>query len=325
MTPWDGVQFDPRRGAAGHVESYFLKINDPTGERALWLKATLLARRGEASAAVAESWAIAFERGRPAVAAKATVPFATARFAARDLDVETPTVSLSRSRARSSLGDVACDLELSDASAPLVHYPRRFMYTGPFPSSKFVSPMPDLVARGEVRVAGRVWKVDGWRGLLGHNWGKSHAFAYAWGHCNVWDREDEHVVFEGASGRVRVGPVLTPTGTLLIVRIGGETHYLSGMRRLFLNRASMTFRRWRFSGSGPTLSVRGEAWAETDDMVGLHYENPDGAMTYCLNSKLASLRLSITPRGGLPLVLSSRAAALEIGTRDPSHGVRMIL
>jgi hypothetical protein len=63
--------------------------------------------------------------------------------------------------------------------------------------------------------------------------------------------------------------------------------------------------------------------ARTDDMVGLYYANPDGAMTYCLNSKLASARVRFEPKGRAPLTLTSRAAALEVGTRDADHGVRM--
>jgi hypothetical protein len=59
-------------------------------------------------------------------------------------------------------------------------------------------------------------------------------------------------------------------------------------------------------------------------MAGLHYANPDGAMTYCLNSKLARARIQFEARGRPPLFLSSRAAALEIGTRDAEHGVRML-
>jgi hypothetical protein len=58
-------------------------------------------------------------------------------------------------------------------------------------------------------------------------------------------------------------------------------------------------------------------------MVGLYYQNPDGAMTYCLNSKIARLTLRLRPRQGEELVLASSAAALEIGTRDPEHGVEM--
>jgi hypothetical protein len=319
MSDLSGVRFDPA-ARRGHVESYFLKINDPKGERALWVKATILARLF--GTPVAESWAIAFERGKPALARKRTVPFAESRFSREGVDVELPSLALSSSRARGEHDDLAFDLSLTDATPPLIHYPAR-LYRGRFPSSKFMSPMPNLTARGEVRVAGARWNVDGWRGLLGHNWGRGHAFAYAWGHCNVWDDPDLDLVFEGTSGRVRVGPILMPTLSLVILRLRGETLALNHFNEIARNRGSMTFRRWRFSGRGPTLSVRGELFAETEDFVGLHYENPDGAMTYCLNTKLASARIAVEPRGGLPFVASSRAAALEIGTRDPSHGVRM--
>ena len=313
----DGLQFHPE--SHGHVESYFLKLNDPKGERALWVKATVLARTiGEP---VAESWAIAFERGKPPIAQKTTVPLSRARFSKGAIDAELPNLVMTSSRVNGDLGSIAFDVAIEDRSPPLFHYPRRF-YEGRFPSSKLTSPMPNLRAHGEARVGDRGWKIDGWRGLLGHNWGRGHAFAYAWGHCNVWD-EDVDLVFEGTSGRVRVGPVLIPTTTLLVVRLNGETHALNHVSELARNQGSMTFRRWRFSGRGPTLSVTGELFAETEDMVGLHYENPDGAMTYCLNSKLASARISLEPRGALPITVSSRAAALEIGTRDPNHGVRM--
>jgi hypothetical protein len=319
---YDGLRFDA--ASNGHVESYFLKINDPSGERALWVKATMLARAGIVEAEpVAESWAIAFERGKPPVTRKATIPFSRARFSKGNIDVELPTVAMSSARVTGKHDGLSFDFAIADSTPPLFHYMRRF-YEGRFPSSKLMSPMPNLVANGEARVGDRTWKIDGWRGLLGHNWGRGHAFAYAWGHCNVWD-EDVDLVFEGTSGRVRVGPVLIPTTTVLVVRLNGETHALNHVSELARNKGSMTFRRWKFSARGPTLSVSGELFAETEDMVGLHYENPDGAMTYCLNSKLASARIALEPRGGLPIVVNSRAAALEIGTRDPHHGVRMAL
>ncbi len=321
----DGVRFDAKRHRGlGHVESYFLKINDAVGERALWLKATILQPLGKST--VAESWAIAFERGKPAVASKSTFPFERARFAARSLDIELPDLTLSRAQARATMEDIRVNLALEDADAAFVHYPHPRMYTAPFPSTKLHTPMPDLRARGVIEVKGRTWDVDGWRGELGHNWGRGHAFAYAWGHCNVWNEKDDHgVVFEGTSARVRVGPALLPTATLLMVRHRGVTHAITRFRQIFVSRGSMTFRQWQFSGRGPTLSVRGEMWAETEDMVGLHYENPSGAMTYCLNSKLASAELELELPSRERLKLTSRAAALELGTRDSQHGVPMVL
>ncbi len=314
----DGVRFD---GQPSHVESYFIKINDPSGERALWLKATILAAHNREP--VAETWAVAFERGKPAVAAKETIAYRDAHFDARAIDLRVGCLALDRKRVHGSVGKIAFDLALEDPGPPIVHYPHPRMYEGRFPSSKFVSPMPDLRATGEVHAGDATWKIDRWRGLLGHNWGKSHAFAYAWGHCNIWD-EASDLVFEGTSGRVRTGPIIIPTTSIFVVRLGGETHALTRFRHMIRNHGEMTFRRWQFSGRGPTITLRGEMWAETDDMVGLHYENPDGAMTYCLNSKLASARLEVAVHGQKSRTFTSRASALEIGTRDPRHGVEMV-
>jgi len=324
----DGVRFDAS-SRRDHVESYFLKINDPSGARALWVKATILLARGKEP--IAERWAIAFERGAPAVAAKSTIAFEDARFADDAIDIALDGLELTRTHARARpTDDIAFDLLIEDRSAPFVFYPYARMYEGTFPSSKFTSPMPNLRARGTVRMGDRAWNIDGWRGLLGHNWGRKHALAYAWGHCNVWDGDhaddaSRDVVFEGLSARVRVGPLTTPTTTLVALRIGESTHMITHVSELLRNRGGMTYRRWRFSARDQSVSVRGELFAETDDMVGLHYENPDGAMTYCLNSKLARARLEIDERGKKTRVLESRAAALEIGTRDPNHGVAMVL
>jgi hypothetical protein len=47
-------------------------------------------------------------------------------------------------------------------------------------------------------------------------------------------------------------------------------------------------------------------------------------MTYCLNSKIARGRLRIELPGKPALELRTDSAALEIGTKDPNHGVRML-
>ena len=91
------------------------------------------------------------------------------------------------------------------------------------------------------------------------------------------------------------------------------------------NSGSVTTRRWQFAGKTSRVQVEGEMWADTDDFVGLYYPNPDGTMCHCLNSKLARARLLLRIAGRSPKELTSERAALEIGTRDPGHGVRMFL
>jgi hypothetical protein len=179
--------------------------------------------------------------------------------------------------------------------------------------------MPDLVVDGVMRVNGAEWRIAGWRGMLGHNWGRHHTQLYAWGHCNQWDGVPDLVV-EGFSGR---SWGRAPLVTVVWVRHRGVWHDLYGMRLPSTRDRSISPRRWTFRARGRTARAQGELYAPTDDFVGLFYPNPDGALSYCLNTKLAQARLTVTIHGAPPLEVSSNAAALEIGTRDPSHGVRM--
>jgi hypothetical protein len=325
---WGAVRFDPgARG--GHVESYFVKANDPKGERALWLKWTIYASARAPHQALSEVWAIGFDRARGHTAVKTTVPWNEAQFSRTATRVAVDGCTLTPSGARGSIraGDRRIDYDLaffSDAM-PLVHFPARWMYEGSFPASKLVSPIPDMRVRGVFSVGDDRWEVDAWPGLYGHNWGSGHAHLYGWGHCNAWDDAEpsDALVLEGVSARVRMGPALSPMTTLLCLSYGGVRHNFNAPSALLRNRGEITPRRWRFAAKSPLARIQGELWASTEDYVGLYYANPDGRVTHCLNTKLAHARLEVALPGRPARVFTSRAAALEIGTHDASHGVRM--
>jgi hypothetical protein len=328
----NGVRFDAGR-PGGHVESYFLKINDPARPRALWVKSTILAAPGRPP--VAEAWAIAFDRERGHVALKTEVPYDAARFGGPGpLDVEVAGCTMTDARVRGELARggqrIAWDLAIESLAPTLYLLPDARMYTGPFPSSKSLSPKPDLRAKGSVEVDRERWEVDLWPGLLGHNWGKRHAPLYAWGHASTWDEaparpgEPSELVFEGVSARVAVGPLSLPPLTVLCFRFRGVRYELSRPTDLVRTTARIAPRQWTFSGKNDIVSVEGELWADTADFVGLRYRNPRGPETHCLNTKLARARLEISFSGRAPRVFRSSAAALEIGTHDVRHGIRMM-
>lgn len=331
----NGVRFDPAR-SRGHVESYFLKINDPARPRALWVKATILHRRGTpGDSAIAEAWAVVFDRERGHTAHKTTTPIALAHFGAGpSLDVEVAGCSLSSTRARGSLGDLAWDLELAPHAPPLFLYRHPRMYTGKLPSQKNLSPIPDLTASGTLRVRGETWDLTGsgeWRGSLGHNWGTRHTHLYAWGQISAWDgvgvspENASDLIFEGATARVAIGPLVMPPLTVLSVRWRGVRYEWNALADVRKNKAAIhDFRRWSFSGESADGTIEGELEADTNDFVGLRYENPNGKMTHCLNSKLARARIRLEVSGRAPFEATSRAAAFEIGTHNPKHGVTMV-
>jgi hypothetical protein len=360
MTDWNATRFDPDSGR-GHVESHFLKLNDAEGRRALWLKATILRRQGgrrsrpqvsrsepqasedhrarsEPKASeggplhglgeppVAEAWAIAFDREVGHVAAKQVVPYASASFSREALAIRVAGVEIAPAGTHGEIAGDGARIEWSLAfagdAAPFAPLPER-LYADGTSNAKIVSPHPDLRFDGHYRVGDRRVDVSGWRGMQGHNWGRRHTHLYAWVHCNVWQAERDLVV-EGITARVKLGPVLSPPVTLVIAALEGERHHFSLPSSLLRARGRISSRSWEFRAANASARIEGSFSADTSDFVGLHYENPDGAMTYCLNSKIASGRVQLAVAGRPPLEAHTQAAALEIGTRNPDHGVRML-
>ena len=339
MSQRNAVRFD-RSAQRDHVESYFLKANEPNGDRAIWIKATIWASAKEPDRPIAEGWAIAFDRRGGTnnhVAVKHVLPFSSASFGDKDLDVHwnipaanaeglaehlaiQPGQTMGRIVRRSD--SIAWNLALRGEPRAFVPYPLESMYTGAFPKSKTLTPYPDLRLSGETIVNGERWDISDWPGMQGHNWGRGHADLYAWCHVNTWESDAEFIV-EGMSGQVRVGPIMTPILTVVCARFRGVDYVWNGPIEMARAHGDIGLRRYSFTAEGSRARIEGLFEVDTDDMVGLYYPNPEGPMTYCLNSKLARAHVRLEVRGRPPVVLNSRAAALEIGTRDDAHGVRM--
>jgi hypothetical protein len=134
---------------------------------------------------------------------------------------------------------------------------------------------------------GETWEFDAWPAVVGHNWGTGHCQAYACGHCNAWDDPSLDLMLEGASGRIKLGPILMPARTLRFVRHRGVRYGLNTVFDLAKRRGKISTRRWKFKGGSSRALV------------------------------------SFTLSGRAPIVARSHKAALELGTHDPHHGVRM--
>lgn len=339
----NGVRFDPR-APRDHVESYFLRANEPGGERALWLKATIFARAAAPGSAVAEGWAVAFDRRagvRRHTAYKAVIPIARATFDREALGVawnapDLGSMLLLRSGAvkghiepsagasSSAATRIAWDLRYDAFGPPLELLPYAWMYRASFPKSKLCSPEPDTVFSGVAEVCGEKWSLDGWRGMQGHNWGRGHADHYAWCHVNAWDDAGEPLVLEAASARVRTGPVLLPMLTLATVRWRGTDYHFHRPAEMVRADAHIDGLRYRLAAANDAGRLEAEIFAAPEDTVGLYYANPVGPMTHCYNSKLAFARLRFETAGGAKVGRTSPLAALEIGTHKADPAVRML-
>ena len=313
-------------GQPGHVESYFLRANHPTRPLAVWLKSTVLAPlKGPA---VAESWFIWFdgERGKT-LAQKQTHPFSAVSYSGdgtKALTISSPETRFELAAAGFARGTLPVHFDLSwtqDGSPvgqPLSIFPWRLLRTGPIPKGKLLTPFPSLRFSGRVELPWGPEMLEDWPGMQGHNWGKEHTFEYAWGQC-LFPGDDAMV--EGFSGKAKFAGLVTPRLSAMIVRKGGRTFRFDAIFDAWRQRAEVSADRWFLAlrgSDGEAILEMDTSHRTTQPMVCLGYDNPNGERSYCFNSKLAAVKLTVRPSDGASFTCTSaHGGALEFLRREP--------
>lgn len=318
--------------SGGHYESHFIKVNLPAEHVAFWWKFTVTQPLEGMGPARFEVWAVFFDIADPArsCASRETFSAAESHIARERLRCVYGENVLEHGHSKGAIAEHGFRWNMTWAAPErsFRHFPLDGMYEGGFPKAKALSPALTTAFEGTAEVAGRVYSLDGQRGMQGHNWGKKHAHSWVWTHCNHF-REDERVVFESVSSKIRVGPLSSPQLTIMHVDDGvDEPLTINGWLGMIRTTSDQRGLSWRFRGSLEKRGVEGVFAAPPERFMGLNYVDPDGRITHCLNSKVADgeLRILHKDRGIWRLrrsLTAAASAALEIGIKDETRGVRI--
>ena len=296
---WTPAVLDPAY-RLGLVESYFLKLNEPSGKWAAWIKFTFLIRKGGAAPA-AECWFIFFDRdavtGRKVSAWKQAFGDGDWRIRKQEIEISMGCNVLSQKRSCGVLGNGAAtwDFEFSSPSSALVISPP-FALSPLLPTTKLTSPVPKGLATGVVTVGGKRFQFTDHALNVGHNWGHSHATAYAWGQARAGGAGEtgEEFFFEGASlplgGGFEGGRFLTLGRVLL----DGEAISFAGPQSWLKARAEVSVGSWRFEMRNRAWKLEGDFSLDSEYVAGLKYVQPNGHVQSCLNSMIADARLELS-------------------------------
>jgi hypothetical protein len=322
-------------GTRGHVESFFLKANNPSNARqAFWLKFTLLAPLDPDMPILAEVWALRFDGDRGEHrGSKASFPIERTRLSRSGLGFEAGDCFLRPGRTAGAVGEgddrISWDLRFGyRGQRPWLSLPSEWMYEGGFPKNKTYTSCPATAYSGTLTCGAGSEDIESWPGMLGHNWGPAHNPAYHWAQCNLFE-DSPTTVFEGVSARIPLGPFLSPWLTMATVRHEGEELRFNRFASV-LNRSVKTkLFSWSFRSRQAGWQLDWEVEAPIEDFVGLAYIDPLGTENHCLNSKIASCNLKLTRKEGgrwLPVAnLTGRSScAYEIITQDPGHRVPIL-
>ncbi|HEX6116312.1 MAG TPA: hypothetical protein VFY99_04380 [Solirubrobacterales bacterium] len=315
---------------AGHYESFYIKATRPGGGLGVWIRHTVHKRPGEP--ATASVWFTVFDAdaGGP-LATKITVPESELSVPPGGY-IRVDGATLSPGAAAGSIATDALsaswDLTFEDANDPFHHLPYDFLYGAPLPKTKFLSPYPDARYSGRVTAGDREIELDGWPGMVGHNWGAEHAERWVW--VQGAQLEDEGAGegeggpswFDMAVGRIKIGPWTTPWVGNGMLCLDGERHRLGGFDRARGTKVAEQPTSCDFGLTGKGISVRGRVGSEPRNFVAWVYADPVGPEHNTLNCSISDLELTVE-RDGRPArrLGVAGAAAYEFGTRETDHGI----
>jgi hypothetical protein len=307
-----------------HYESFYLKLAEPGGGRAAWIRHTVHKRPGHPSTCAL--WFTLFD-------AAAASPWATKRQfgadelgASPDVYIQVADAVLGDGRATGRVETPALrpkwNLTFTDQHEPFHHLPRDFLYRTRLPKTKFLSPYPDAAFDGHLEVGGERVEVSGWRGMVGHNWGREHAERWVWIQGSGFEGRSPEDYFDMAAGRIKVAGMTTPWVGNAMLMLGGEGHRLGGFAHVPSTEVSEQPTGARFELRGKRAKVTGLVRAPAKDFVAWIYADPIGPEHNTLNCSISDLELDVEldgrPAGGLAV---RRAAAYEFGSRDTDHGI----
>ena len=317
------AMFPLARARVGMYESFYLRAVSPVQPLGVWIRHTVSKPPGER--AHGSLWCTVFDasRGAPFMHKLTSAALRAPSEGWIELGEQAQGGAMSEQAARGACGPAAWSLQIEQRRAELRHLPRQWLYRAPLPRTKLTSPAPLANFSGRLRIAGeREIELDGWHGMVGHNWGAEHAERWIWLH-GVDFAGAEETWIDVALGRLLIGGRLTPWVANGALCLGGQRLRIGGLAARGL--------RVEERPDGCTLSLPGErglrvevhATAPVGTAAGWRYGDPHGGAGHdVVNCSIAALGLELSlPDGSRRELRSAHGGVYELGMRERDHGV----
>jgi hypothetical protein len=314
---WDGQR-------RGHYEVWYLTCNHRESQTGYWIRYTLESPLAEVGEPYAQLWFAAFDARDPSrnLAFNRRLPIEQLSAGEHPFELRLGEALLSHGSMRGALDDRArWDLRWTPAERTHRHLPSVMYRRGGLGETTVLTPNLDVAIDGVIDWGGRRVELRGEPGGQTHLWGRKHAYSWAWGHCNAFEGRPG-AAFESLSVRLRRRGRVLPMLTIFTLYLDGEAYRFNQFRHTLLTRARYGTAHYRFSATGPSARIEGEYSCRPEDMVVAEYHDPDGEPSWCSNTEVADLRVTVFRRGGLgrfrehARLVAPRTGHFEVGGRE---------
>ena len=303
----------------GHYESFYIRACHPSEPLGVWIRYTV--HKPPNAQPTGSVWFVLFDAAAGAPLASKVTTDELSAGAGEYIRVGESYFrpGLAEGAAPSEQCKPSWRLEVESGEEPFPYLPAGWMYRAPVPRTKAESPYPAATFRGELDVDGRRIDVDGWRGMVGHNWGSEHAERWIWTQGLLFDG-DESAWFDATLGRIKLGLVTSPWVANGALSIGGKLIRLGGPRRRVEVHERPDGAEFKMGGNG--LKLTGRVGSDPSNFVGWVYSDPGGPQHNTVNCSIAEMTLTVTRESARPLELHTpHGAAYELGMRETDHGI----
>lgn len=290
------------QGQPGHYEVWYTTLNHRPSRTGFWIRYTMEAPIAGHGDPYAQLWFAAFDAADPSrgFALNRKLPIAEMRASASPFEVRIGDSLIADGVARGSLAGAGhqarWDLTWKPAATTHRHLPG-LIYRTKLGDTKVLSPSLDAPFSGTIEIDGRTLTLDGEPGGQTHLWGRKHAHAWAWGHCNAFE-DRPGAAFETLTVQLARRGIVLPPLTLLTLYLDGETLRFTDFADTLFTRGRWGTARYDFRAIGPEVRIEGGYSCRPEDMTVAEYSDPDGDPSYCANTEVADLRITVYRRSG---------------------------
>jgi hypothetical protein len=276
---------------AGMYESFYLRAVAHDAPVGAWIRYTVQKRPG--APPEGSLWCTVFDaqKGRPWMHRVTT----SALSVPKDGWIAVGEAQMGEGYARGECGGAKWSLTFTAKEPELRHLPKAWMYKARLPRTKLTSPAPDAWLKGRIELPdGRGLELDGWKGMVGHNWGAEHAERWIWLHgVGLEGAQDDDAWLDVALGRIVVAGRLTPWIANGALGLNGERYRIGGLGKRGL-RVSAQAEGCELSLPGAEgVKVKASVKVPKESAANWRYTNPKGGEHEVMNCSVAAVELDI--------------------------------